>query len=59
MVAEAAAKHLTPCLLELGGKCPAVIDESADIDFAARKCCLARFQNSGQTCLATDYILVH
>jgi len=59
LVAQAAAKNLVPCLLELGGKCPAVIDESADVDFAAQKCTFARFNNSGQTCLSTDYILVH
>lgn len=46
-MAEAAAKHLTPCILELGGKCPAVVDTSADIDFAAGKIAFARFNNSG------------
>lgn len=47
LVAEAAAKNLVPCILELGGKCPCVVDESADIDFAAAKVCFARFNNSG------------
>lgn len=59
LVAEAAAKNLIPCILELGGKCPAVVDTSADVDFAASKVAFARFNNSGQTCIATDYVLVH
>ena len=59
LVAEAAAKNLVPCILELGGKCPAVIDASANIDFAASKVSFARFNNSGQTCISTDYVLVH
>jgi aldehyde dehydrogenase (NAD+) len=45
--------------LELGGKCPAVVDESADVDFAAAKCVFARFNNAGQTCICTDYVMVH
>lgn len=59
LVAEAAAKNLTPCILELGGKCPAVVDESADLDFAAGKIAFARFNNSGQTCISTDYVIIH
>lgn len=59
MVAEAAAKNLIPCILELGGKCPAIVDTCADIDWAAQKIVFARFNNSGQTCLSTDYVLVH
>ena len=59
LVAEAAAKNLIPCILELGGKCPAVVDETADVDFAAAKVVWARFNNSGQTCISTDYVLVH
>lgn len=59
LVAEAAAKNLVPCIMELGGKCPLVVDESADVDFAAAKCTFARFNNSGQTCISTDYVLVH
>ena len=47
LVAEAAAKNLVPCILELGGKCPCVIDETADVDFAAAKVAFARFSNSG------------
>jgi len=59
LVAAAAAKHLVPCILELGGKCPMIVDRSADIQFAAFRAAFGRFYNSGQTCLATDYILVH
>jgi len=47
LVAEAAAKNLIPCILELGGKCPSVVDTSADIDFAASKVAFGRFNNSG------------
>ncbi|CDW90637.1 aldehyde dehydrogenase [Stylonychia lemnae] len=46
-------------LVATGGKCPAVVDESANIDLAAAKISFARFNNSGQTCIATDYVLVH
>jgi len=59
LVAEAAARHLTPCIMELGGKCPAIVDETANIDLAAAKVSFARFNNSGQTCICTDYVLVH
>ena len=58
LVAETAAKNLIPCILELGGKCPAIIDDSADLDFAASKIAFARFNNSGQTCISTDYVLI-
>ena len=58
-MAEAAAKNLIPCILELGGKCPAVVDTTADVDFAAAKIAFARFNNSGQTCISTDYVVVH
>jgi len=59
LVAEAAGKNLVPCILELGGKCPAIVDASCDIDYTAEKVCWGRFVNSGQTCVGTDYILVH
>lgn len=55
---EAAAKHLTPVALELGGKSPVIIDETADIKEAARKIAWGKFFNAGQTCLAPDYVLV-
>lgn len=47
LVAEAAGRHLTPCIMELGGKCPAIVDENANIDLAAAKVAFARFNNSG------------
>ncbi|WP_375207567.1 coniferyl aldehyde dehydrogenase [Hyphococcus sp.] len=56
-VAEAAAKNLTPVTLELGGKSPAIIDESADIDAAARSIAYGKMLNAGQTCVAPDYVL--
>lgn len=59
IVAGVAAQNLTPCILELGGKCPAVIHPSADLANAADKIAWAKFSNSGQTCVAPDYIFVH
>ena len=59
IVATAAAANLTPCILELGGKCPVVVDREADLDHATDKLCFSKFQNQGQTCLAPDYFLVH
>jgi aldehyde dehydrogenase (NAD+) len=59
IVAEAAAKHLTPTVLELGGKSPAIVDASADIEVAARRIAWGKFLNAGQTCIAPDYVLVH
>jgi aldehyde dehydrogenase (NAD+) len=59
MVAEAAAKHLTPAVLELGGKSPCIVDRSADIDRSAGLICWGKFINSGQTCTAPDYVWVH
>lgn len=58
-VMEAAAKHLTPVTLELGGKSPCIVDESADIAVAARRIVWGKFLNCGQTCVAPDYVLVH
>ncbi len=57
-VMEAAAKHLTPVTLELGGKSPCIVDETADIDMAARRIVWGKFLNAGQTCVAPDYLLV-
>ena len=48
-----------PCILELGGKSPSIVDESADVNFAAKKICLGRFVNAGQVCIAPDYTFVH
>ena len=58
-VMAAAAKHLTPVILELGGKSPCIIDKSADIRVAARRIAWGKTLNSGQTCIAPDYILIH
>jgi len=59
IVMEAAAKHLTPVTLELGGKSPCIVDESADLDTAAKRIVYGKFFNAGQTCVAPDYVLVH
>lgn len=56
---EKASKNLTPVLLELGGKSPCIVDESADIKLAAKRIVWGKFLNAGQTCVAPDYILVH
>ena len=58
IVMEAAAKHLTPVTLELGGKSPTIVDRSADLDGAARRIVYGKFINAGQTCVAPDYVLV-
>lgn len=58
IVYEAAAKHLTPVVLELGGKSPTFVLEDANINVAARRIVWAKFLNAGQTCIAPDYILV-
>jgi aldehyde dehydrogenase (NAD+) len=59
IVMEAAAKHLTPVTLELGGKSPCIVDQQADLDVAARRIVWGKFYNAGQTCVAPDYVLVH
>ena len=58
IVYQSAAKHLTPVTLELGGKNPCIVDESAAIKLAARRIAWGKFINAGQTCLAPDYLLV-
>ena len=58
IVVRAAAEHLTPVTLELGGKSPAIVAADADIDVAARRIAWGRFTNTGQTCVAPDYVLV-
>ena len=55
----AAAKNLTPVILELGGKSPCIIDRTANIAVAARRIAWGKTLNSGQTCIAPDYILIH
>lgn len=57
IVAAAAAKHLTPVTLELGGKCPVVIDPKSDLNLAARRILVGKFTNAGQICTAPDYVL--
>ena len=59
IVMAAAAKHLTSVTLELGGKSPAIVDESADVKQAAGQLAWGKFLNNGQTCIAPDYVLVH
>ncbi len=59
IVYEAAARTLTPCVLELGGKSPCIVDQDANIDLAARRITWGKFLNGGQTCVAPDYLLVH
>jgi aldehyde dehydrogenase (NAD+) len=55
---EAAAKNLVPLTLELGGKCPAIVEADASIEVAARRVAWGKFYNAGQTCVAPDYVLV-
>ncbi|MBN1769961.1 MAG: aldehyde dehydrogenase family protein, partial [Deltaproteobacteria bacterium] len=59
IVMQAAARHLTPLTLELGGKSPCLVDRSADPVRAARRIAWGKFFNAGQTCVAPDYVLVH
>ncbi len=59
IIYQAAARHLTPVTLELGGKSPAFITESCNLKMTARRLVWAKFLNAGQTCIAPDYLLVH
>ncbi len=59
IVMSAAAENLTPVCLELGGKSPCIIDESANLEIAARRVIWGKFFNAGQTCIAPDYLYVH
>ena len=59
VVMSAAAKHLTPVVLELGGKSPCIVDKSADLRLAARRIAWGKCLNAGQTCIAPDYLLIH
>lgn len=58
VVAQAAARHLTPTILELGGKSPVIVADDANIDIAARRIAWGKGVNAGQTCIAPDYVLV-
>jgi len=58
IIAKAAAENLTPVTLELGGKSPCIVDETANLKLAAKRIVWGKFINAGQTCIAPDYILV-
>lgn len=58
IVMAAAAKHLTPVTLELGGKSPCIVDTEIQVEYAARRIVWGKFLNAGQTCIAPDYLLV-
>ena len=58
-VMRAASEHLTPVVLELGGKSPCIVDKDANIAMAARRIAWGKSLNAGQTCIAPDYLLVH
>lgn len=59
LVMEKAARHLTPVSLELGGKSPCIIDKTANLKLAAKRLAFGKYLNSGQTCVAPDYLFVH
>ena len=59
IVMQAAAKHLTPVVLELGGKSPCIVDKGADVKIAAQRIAWGKTLNAGQTCIAPDYLLIH
>ena len=59
IVAKAAAEHLTPTTLELGGKNPCIVDQTANIKVTARRIVWGKFMNCGQVCMSPDYLLVH
>lgn len=59
VVMEAAAKHLTPLTLELGGKSPCIVHSDSDLRLAAKRIAWGKFLNAGQTCIAPDYVYVH
>lgn len=59
IVMEKCAETLTPCHLELGGKSPAIVDKSANLYLASKKIAWGKLLNSGQTCVAPDYVIVH
>ena len=59
VVVRAAAERLTPIALELGGKSPVIVDQTANLEVAAKRIAWGKFNNTGQTCVAPDYVLVH
>lgn len=58
IIYQAAAQHLTPVTLELGGKSPCIIDKDTHLDYTAKRIMWGKFTNAGQTCIAPDYILI-
>lgn len=58
LIMEAAARHITPLTLELGGKCPCIVDKTANLACAARRIAWGKFLNAGQNCISPDYLLV-
>ncbi len=59
LVMEAASRHLTPVTLELGGKSPCIVDDTANVRVAARRIAFGKILNAGQTCVAPDYLMIH
>ncbi|TWT28010.1 aldehyde dehydrogenase [Planomicrobium sp. CPCC 101110] len=59
IIMKAAAEKLTPVTLELGGKSPAIVDQTANLDLAAKRIAWGKLMNTGQTCVAPDYVCVH
>jgi aldehyde dehydrogenase (NAD+) len=59
IILESASKYLTPVCLELGGKSPCIVDETANIELSARRIIWGKFVNAGQTCIAPDYLFAH
>lgn len=59
LVMKAASQYLTPVILELGGKSPCIVDKSCDVKLAARRIVFGKTLNSGQTCIAPDYLFIH
>lgn len=58
-MAKAAADNLVPCILELGGKSPTIVDRDAKLDNACMRISMGKWGNAGQTCIAPDFIMVH
>lgn len=59
VIMKAASERLTPITLELGGKSPAIVDQTADLDLAVKRIAWGKLMNTGQTCVAPDYVCVH
>jgi len=59
IIMTAAARHLTPVTLELGGKSPCIVDQDVRLDYGIKRIAWGKFLNAGQTCIAPDYVLIH